>query len=181
MPLDFFIFRWSALTFAFLRSATQKLQKIEEESESLWELIKIWEKEEQRQARLRTGKTKVSRKKEEEGFAPTEIWANVCYTDEFCMAKVDSFPFWPAKRCEAKDKDLKSSLHTMGRTLVSLIGEDGGLRAARLEDIRPFNGEMIEEDLEDQPKHIRTQLDEVRMALHSSCFYLFFTLCVLTQ
>ena len=148
------------------------MEKIEEESEHLWELIKIWEKEEQRQAR--TGKTKVSRKKQEEGTAPTEVWANVRYTDEFCMAKVGDFPFWPAKKCEAKDKDLKSSLKTTSRALVSLIGEEGGLWATRLEDIRPFNGDMIQEDLEDQPKHIRTQLDEVCMHCMGSWFLPFF-------
>jgi hypothetical protein len=135
---------------------------MEEESESLWGLLKVWEKEEQRQARSRAGKTKVSKKKEKEETAPTEVWANVRFTDEFCMVKIGSFPFWPAKKCEAKDKDLKSSLHAMGRALVALVGEDGGLRAVRLEDIRPFNGDMLEENVDDQPKHIRTQLDEVR-------------------
>lgn len=65
---------------------------------------------------------------------------------------------------KTEDEELASSLHNAGRTLVSLIGENGGLRAVRLEDIRPFDGNIIEEDLEEQPKAIRTQLDEVRMA-----------------
>jgi hypothetical protein len=162
VPVHVFAFRWSALAFAFLRNASQKLEDIEEESESLLGLLKVWEKQEQRQARSRAGKTKVSKKKEVEETAPTKVWANVRFTDEFCMVKNGSFPFWPAKKCEVKDKNLKSSLHTIGCALVALIGEDGGLRAVRLEDIRPFTGDMLEENMDEQPKHIRTQLDEVR-------------------
>lgn len=81
------------------------------------------------------------------------------------MAKVDDSPYWPAKKCEAKDKELASKLHSVGRSLVSLIGENGGLRAVKLEEVRPFDGNVVEgDDLDEAPKNIRTQLDEVRQS-----------------
>jgi len=150
--------RWAALSSSFLTNAEKLLAKTVAESDSLWDSLKMWEKEEDRKAKGRAGKAK---KKNESGEA-TEVWANVRYTNEFCMAKVDELtPYWPAKKCEAKDEELAKSLHKVGRTLVSLTGENGGLRAVRLEDIRPFDGELIvEEDLEEPSKAIRTQLDE---------------------
>lgn len=136
------------------------LAKTEAESKTLWDSLKVWEREEDRKARSRAGKPTTSSKKKEDGEA-TEVWANVRFTDEFCMAKIDGSPYWPAKKCKAKDEELAKSLHAVGRTLVSLIGEKGGLRAVRLEDIKSFDGSVVEDDLEEYPKSIRTQLDEV--------------------
>ena len=149
------------------------LEKIEGENETLWQSLRTWEKEEQRLARSRNGKPKPAVKKQkEEEESPTEVWANVRVTRDFCMAKINPYPAWPAKRCEPKDKELAASLKAVGRVLVSLIGEDGGLRVVKLEDIRPFDGKVDNEDLSDQPKAIRSQLDEVRITSDSlCCFY----------
>ena len=151
--------RWAALASSFLNNAHKMLEKTEAESDALWDSLKLWEKEEERRNRSRTGKAQASSKKKEDE-TPTEVWANVRFTNEFCMAKVDGYCYWPAKKCEAKDEELATSLHAVGRMLVSLIGEDGGLRVVRLADIQPFDGNIIEEDLEGQPKSILTQLDE---------------------
>lgn len=81
------------------------------------------------------------------------------------MAKVNNSPYWPANKCEVKDEELAKSLHLVSRGLVALIGESGGLRALRLEENRPFDGNVVEEeDLEEAPKNIRNQLDEVRVS-----------------
>lgn len=134
----------------------------------MWELVKVWEKEEERRARARNGKTKAPSKIKDEVSAPTEVWADVRYTNEFCMAKLEGYPYWPAKKCEARDEELKSSLLKSGRTLVALVGEGGGLRVVRLEDIRPFTGEQIDKEaVDEQPKNIRSQLDEVGDLYHS--------------
>ena len=80
------------------------------------------------------------------------------------MAKADYHPFWPGWKCEAEDEELASSLHSVGRGLVSLLDEKGGIRAVRFEEIRPFDGTIIEdEDLEEASKNVRSQLDEVRL------------------
>jgi len=155
----FFAFRWAALASSFLGSAEILLAKTEAESNTLWDSLKVWERE------SRTGKPKASGKKKAESDEATEVWANVRFTYEFCMAKVEGSPYWPAKKCVAKDEQLVSSLHAVGRTLVSLIGEKGGLRAVRLEEIKPFDGTTVEEGLEEYPKAIRTQLDEVSVIL----------------
>lgn len=160
-------FRWAALASSFLSNATDLLAKIETESDRLWDSLKAWEKEEDRKARSRAGKASAPSRKKVDSTDATEVWANVRYTNEFCMAKVDGSPYWPAKKCEAKDEKLASALQSAGRALVSLIGENGGLRASRLEDIRPFDGSLVEEQAEDDeeepeevPKAIRSQLDE---------------------
>lgn len=130
--------------------------------------LKVWEKEERARA---SGKPKAPVKKRgkrkggDDEFDPTQVWANVRYSQEIVMAKADDHPFWPGRKCEAKDEELASSLHSVGRGLVSLIGEEGGLRAVRFEEIRPFDGTVIEdEDLEEASKNGRNELEEVRLS-----------------
>lgn len=171
---DGFVFRWAALASSFLAKATELLAKTEKESDRLWNSLKEWEKEESQKSRSR-GKAKAPIKKkkktttkngegegEDSEDEKSEVWANVRYTNEFCMAKVDDSPFWPAKKCEVKDEELAASLEKAGRVMVSLIGEKGGLRVVRVEDeIKPFDGDVVEgEDLEAASKADRTQLDD---------------------
>lgn len=135
------------------------LKKIKFESETLHRALTVWEKEEERKKRTRGGKA--SQKTTEVVFdSSVEVWADVRTTNDFCMAKLDVFPAWPAKKCEAKDPTLSKSLLSANRILVSLTGEDGGIRVVPMTDITPYTGKALEEDLSEYKKEVRTQLDE---------------------
>ena len=161
------ISRLAALTAAFCRDATEKMEQIERERDDLVDAISDWKKESRRNKKSDNGNTK--------GWAgPSEVWANVRFTDEICMAKAENWPWWPARVCEPKDPDLAVSLKELDRTLVALFGEGGALRVVRTTDQKlPFTGEPIvppqsdnEEKVTDaqleQPlsKEIRGQLKE---------------------
>jgi hypothetical protein len=86
------------------------------------------------------------------------------------MAKADDHPYWPGRKCEAKDEELAKLLQSVGRALVSLTGEEGGLRAVKFEEIRPFDGHVIEdENLEEATRNVRNQLDEVSLFMSLVC------------
>ena len=145
------ISKLAALTAGFCTKASEKLEKVESEQETLIKFIDVWEK-------ASTLRNKAS--KEEMTEAP-EVWANVTFTDDFCLAKGNGYPWWPAKKCVAKDKKLSESLDKYGRVLVSLVGESGGLRAVKTEDILPFSEELPEdENLSDYTKETRSQLED---------------------
>jgi hypothetical protein len=50
---------------------------------------------------------------------PSEVRINITFTDEVCLAKVEKYPWWPAKKGIAKDENLAQSLESLGRNLVS--------------------------------------------------------------
>jgi len=139
-----------ALAAAFCSKASEKLDKIESEQVALSDALESWEKS----SSLR----KKSCKPEKE---PTEVWTNVAFTDDFCLAKVEDFPWWPAKKCIVKDQKVAKSLASLGRSVVSLVGESGGLRVVVKEKIIPYLETSPEqEDLNSHPKEIRSQLED---------------------
>lgn len=141
-----------ALTAAFCSKASEKLEKIESEKAALSDAIDCWEKS----SSLR----KKSIKFEKE---PTEVWTNVTFTDDFCLAKVEDFPWWPAKRCIVKDEKVAKSLANLGRSIVSLVGESGGLRVLVNEKIQDYSETPSDQDdLTSHSKEIRNQLDDCR-------------------
>jgi len=141
-----------ALAAAFCSKASGKLGKIESERLALSEALESWEKS----SSLR----KKPNKPEKE---PTEVWTNVTFTDDFCLAKVEDFPWWPAKRCVAKDEKVAKSLASLGRSVVSLVGESGGLRVVVDDKIVPYSETPPEEeDLNVHPKDVRSQLEDCR-------------------
>jgi hypothetical protein len=143
--------KMAALAAAFCSKASDKLDKLESEQEALKEAIESW------------GKASSLRKKKtakEVILEPSEVWTNVTFTDEFCLAKVESYPWWPAKKCIVKGKETAVSLERLGRTLVSLVGESGGLRVVKTDDLLPFSETLPEEDMSIHPKEMRTQLDD---------------------
>jgi hypothetical protein len=143
----------AALTAAFVQKASEKLEKLEAEHENLMRVTEAWEK-----AANKRKKTSLPGSAIPE---PSEVWANVHFTDEFVLAKVEEYPLWPARKCIAKDPELAASLASLDRTLVSLVGESGGLRVVKTEPLRPFSETLpVDEDLNSHPKEIRTQLDE---------------------
>jgi hypothetical protein len=155
------ISRLAALSTAFVYNAKEKFEKIELERNELTNALAAWEKEEERLSKNRAGK-KTTGKPPKEIVGPSEVWANVRMTDNVCMAKAEDYPWWPAKKCEPKNPALAKSLSNLNRSLVSLIGEMGGLRVVKNENLVPFTGNKIEEDggETEVSKDIRSQLDD---------------------
>lgn len=153
--------RFAALVLAFSRNATSRLEKIRDESTALFHVLDGYEKEQDRANRIRgNGKAKAPPKK-----APlhaTEVWANVHITDEFCMVKLDGSPWWPARKCVAKDKAIQNRITSLDLELLSVLGEEqeGGFRIVKSELVRKFSEEPIDEDLSEYPKWTRNQLEE---------------------
>ena len=146
--------RLSSLTAGFAHVAEGKLAKITEEKDALMDAMSTWEKE---ATRNRAGKKRSRTQEDETG--PSEVWADVTFTDEICMVKAEEWPWWPAKKCKTKDVDLGKTIASLGRVLVAFMGEMGGLRIVKKDMIRPFTGEPIAEET-DVPKKTRVLLDE---------------------
>jgi len=140
----------AALVAAFVSKASAKVGKMEEEHAALLDALNVW------------GKSRPKRKKSIQA-APelSEVWANVNFSDEFCFAKIDEYPLWPARKCVPKDDKLASELESVERVLVSLVGERGALRVVKKEACVPFSSTFPDnEDLSSHSRDIRSQLDE---------------------
>jgi hypothetical protein len=149
------ISRIATLTAAFTREGTEKLKTLEAQRDQLKRSIALWEKQEER-----IQKTNLSHKISNDY---SDVWANVEVTEEFCMARAESFIWWPAKKCRVIELDVNSSLEKLSRCVVSLVGKKGGFRVVHVSDVLPFTGEPIEtevEDIEEQSKEIRVLLDD---------------------
>lgn len=153
--------KFSALVSAFCSKASKTLEKMTNEKEALEEAIEAWGGE----GGEKPGGSGRKKKKQTQNGAdtePSDVWAHVDFSDEFCLAKVEEFPWWPARKCIAKDREVKESLERLGRTLVSLVGELGGLRVVKTEEsVRPYSEDSPEhKDLSSISKDIRGQLDD---------------------
>ena len=78
---------------------------------------------------------------------------------------------WPAQAMKwtvslrggllVQEEELAQSLESVGRCLVSLVGELGGLRVIKTESLLPFSETLPEDEaLSNHSKEMRTQLDE---------------------
>ena len=80
------------------------------------------------------------------------------------MVMVHPYPWWPARKCSAKDAGLESSLKSVNRCLVSLVGESGGIRVVEDKDVKEWTGKLVEDaegiDMSDLTKETKTQLDD---------------------
>jgi hypothetical protein len=142
--------RLAALCAAFCSDANKRLKQINVDRDNLLAALPVWDREVK------------SRKKSKSKIAASEVWANVRMTDEICMARGEGFSWWPARRCEAKDKSLTASLGGVDRCLVALFGEMGGIRVVIKDEVVPFDGIIPDADEDDAPltKEIRGQLDD---------------------
>lgn len=161
--------RMACLVTAFAKRAKQKLVKVQEEKEDLLKAVSVWEREEERHVKNQekaatNGKPPPIRKPS--SFTVSEVWANVTFTDEIVMTKVEPFPWWPAKKCVPRDPSMAEKLASINRTLVSLVGESGGLRVMETSAIRPFTGKLVEEEedstdsLANVARETKNQLDD---------------------
>lgn len=149
------ISRLAALTTAFCSKATERMEKFLSERQSLEKALDRWQKEEDR--KKRAGNKKNNRKVVEQS---TEMWANVDFTNKFCMVRLEGHPWWPAKKCVAKDGAMQSSLQSFDRVLVSMVGEHGELRCVKNEDMQKFTGKALDENLDEFSKKDRSQLED---------------------
>lgn len=153
--------RFAALVIAFSSKAIRRLERVKDESVALVHVLNGYEKEQERNNRSRGNvDTKAPTKKSY--LHATEVWAHVHVTDEFCMIKLEGSPWWPARKCRAKDKDLRNRIISLDLEVFLVVGEeqDGGLRIVKSELVRKFLGQPIEEDLSEYTKSTRNQLDE---------------------
>ncbi|CAJ1946516.1 unnamed protein product [Cylindrotheca closterium] len=140
----------AALAAGFHTKASKLLNKMEEEHDSLMKAIKTWEKVAASKGPLKKDIAESS-----------EVWAEVKHNDDFCLAKIPPFPWWPARKVTAKDKHLGDALRNLDRCLVSLVGELGGLRVVKTGNIRSFSDEFPgDEDLTSYSKDVQDQLDD---------------------
>jgi hypothetical protein len=143
--------KFASLAVAFANKASKALDKLESEREALSNFMDAMQK----------GAGKKRKSAGGEPVEPAEIWTNVDVTDEYCFAKILEWPWWPAKKCHAKDVELAASLETLGLTLVSLLGDSGDLRVVKTaESLMPFSETHPTEDLSAFSRHRRNLLDE---------------------
>jgi hypothetical protein len=140
----------AALVSAFVHKATLKIEKIETEAIVLNDVLEALDK------------SNTLRKKKSSQFDsdPSEVWANVDFSDDFCLVKAEKYPWWPARKCIPKDENLASKLESVERILVSLFGESGSLRIVKADAVLPFSETLPEEDMSQYTRDIRNQLDE---------------------
>jgi PWWP domain len=157
--------RMASLVTAFEKRAMEKLGKVQEERDSLMRAIATWEKEEERRLKSVAKKGDIYTKPSSVEL-DLEVWANVDFTDEIIMALVEPYPWWPGKKCVAKDPDLEASLNSVNRCLVALFGEKGSLRVVETNKIRPFTGKALEGDddidLSGVTKEHRIELEQAK-------------------
>jgi hypothetical protein len=153
--------RLAALVTAFVRNSTSHLEKVKDESDALVHVLDGYEKEQERVNRAR-GNIKPKAPPKKEAFQPTEVWADVDVTDEFCMVKLEGSPWWPARKCRAKEQGLRIRIASLNLELLSVVGEeqDGGLRVVKSDLVRKFSEQPIDDDLTQYSKAARNQLDE---------------------
>lgn len=152
--------RFAALSTAFCRKATAILEKLMSERQSLEKALDRWQREDDRKKRAAASNSLGKKNNRKVVEPPTEMWANVDYTNEFCMVRLENHPWWPAKKCVAKDVALQESLRSFDRVLVAMVGEHGELRCVKNEDARVFTGSAIDDDLEGFSKEDQSQLEE---------------------
>mmetsp|Transcript_8410 Transcript_8410/g.9687 ORF Transcript_8410/g.9687 Transcript_8410/m.9687 type:complete len:345 (+) Transcript_8410:871-1905(+) len=146
--------RFSALVAAFSYKAIPKLNKMSEDMETLRKAIVYWE------TNTKTRKSR-SKKKKEKFNSATEIWTDTETTNEFVLGKVDTYPWWPARICIAKDPIIKMSLESLGRVLISFVGEQHLHVVNREDEVTPFTGKEPEDKhIEDYPPGIVKNLRE---------------------
>ena len=141
--------KMAALVSAFVNKASLKVAKMEEEHSDLYDALNTW------------GKSRQKKKSSQAAPEISEVWANVNFSDEFCFAKIEEYPLWPARKCVPKDDELRSQLESVDRTLISLVGERGALRVVKTDACVPFEPTLPEgENLSAHTRDIRNQLEE---------------------
>ena len=151
--LALYFHRFSAIAFTFLEKAEQLLTKQQEARIRLDEAIEDWDV---------SGSKK--RKRKFKYDSSTEIWADVVLTDEFILGKVKGYPSWPARKCKPKDKELVAALKSVGRTIISFIGETH-LFAVKDKDMFDYVDDIDDKELSAFSSEIKESFQKVKSSL----------------
>ncbi len=161
------MFRFAALVAALSSQATPKLQKLADDRNTLTKAIKYWE------SGSKTRKGKTQRKSTDRYNSATEIWTSTLVTDEFVQGKVEGYPWWPARICIAKDSETKEALESLGRVLISFVGEPYLHVVKHKDETKPLTGieKEIKEDNEypaDVMKNLQQSISMARRILRGN-------------
>jgi hypothetical protein len=133
--------RIAALSTALKTIAMPKLQKVAKDKKNLSKAIEYWE------ASFKTRKSRSNKKKKESFDSASEVWAPTEITTQtLIMAKVEGYPWWPARVCDIKDSDVADSLKRLDKEMISFIGEEHLHVVDSHGEIRSFSGEIEAED-----------------------------------
>jgi len=149
------ISRLAALMQCFLRNADSLLTRVEEERDTLDDLLGMDDPKSRR--------TRI--KKHNSGIP---IWCNVRITDDFLTGKVEGYPWWPAQICEAIDSDVASRLKDLSKILISFVGE-ASIYMVSEKDARAFSAEEQEEDLSEYDTNTIKSLEESTLIAKRIC------------
>jgi len=148
--------RLAILLIAFCRHAATKLSQLVDQRDALKQALDVWHKDLERKSRKNLNKYKAT----EEFQAPSEVWAPVDFLPSICMAQVQKFPWWPARKCVLQNTDDQAVLEQANYCLVSLVGEMGALRLVHINHIQDFAGDAIRVVGERIRPNMRSQLDD---------------------
>lgn len=142
---------FAALTEAFVFKASEMLVEMEHAEKNLAEAIKYWDG---------PGSNKRGSSKKSAKFnSSSEVWTEYELTQKFVWAKVEGYPWWPARVCKAKDKAIAKSLTAIGRELISFVGMEDISCVSTEDEMKPYCGETEDmEDLSQYPEGMTTQL-----------------------
>lgn len=140
--------RFSSLAMSFVMKSKMLLEKHDEDRERLIDALNYWKMQGSRRR-----KSKV--KKNPNYDSHTEIWAEVIPEERYILAKVKGYPWWPAITCKAKCSDISSKLESVGRTLISFIGEKHLYAVKDDEEIQPYIDDLEDNDLESYSSDIQ--------------------------
>ena len=140
--------RLAVMIQSFLAKADDALTQIKGERDNLDKVLGLNAK--------RTGRTKTTINKKRD--SSTAIWCNAKLTTKLINARVQGFPWWPARVCEPIDPVVADALEGSGYSLVSSVGNPGMFLIAE-EDMVDFS-EEIEEDESQYDKSTLEELQE---------------------
>ena len=145
--------RFAALLTTLKHRATPSLDKLAKDKKTLSKAIAHWE------ASARTRKKSKKSKGSNKFGSGSEIWANVAPTDQFVFCRVDTFPWWPARVCIAKDDEVRESLKSLDRVLVSFIGEQH-LYVVENDEVKPFSEDFVKQDLSSYSPEVAKSVEQ---------------------
>ena len=152
------ISRFAALLASLFTRSLPRLEKIQKDSKTLLKAIAYWEANN----KTRNGKTqsKKGNQSSTKYSSTTEIWVDVRPTENFVMGKVEGFPWWAARVCLPKDKEILESLKSLNKTVISFVGEQDLYVVNTEKDLKPFNPELDKEDAKIFPSEIMKNVEK---------------------
>lgn len=152
------ISRFAALLASLFSRSIPKLQKIQKDAKTMLKAISYWE------ANSKTRNWKTAGRKVNQSSAKfnstTELWTDIRPTDTFVMGKVEGFPWWAARVCVPKNKEIYDSLESVNKTVISFVGEQQLYVVDKDKGLRPFNTVIDKEDASNFPPEVMKNVEK---------------------